>query len=318
VLQGCRGTPSAGRRVRPRAVAVITALGAALLLAASSTAAGKPRTVIIFDRHIGSTSDYDIFSIRPDASHENLLVDTDYDDWGAAASPDGRLLAFASQRDSDGNDEIFVSRPDGSHPHQLTHTGPNTYNEWPAFTPDGERILFDSDRKNGVGQIFVMRVDGSHQHALTKGGKGRFDAVMSPNGKQIAFSRFVGPSSNLDVFRMRADGSNEKRLTTDPTRDELPSWFPSSEKLAFESGRDGDDEIFVMRPNGSHVHRLTKNTDTGDQEPAVAANGKRIVFGRATPGNDEDIWVMRADGSGQHPVTDNAQTEEYPDWAKLR
>jgi Tol biopolymer transport system component len=302
---------------RPRIAAVLAALGVALL-AWASPADAKRRTVIIFDRVVSvSPFAYNIFSIRSDGSHEGPLINSGDYNWGVKASPDGRRLAFVSQRDADGNDEIFVMRSDGSHLRQLTHTADSIYNEWPSFTPNGKRILFDSDRKNGIGQIFAMRTDGSHQHALTKGGKGRFDAVMSPNGKQIAFSRFVGPSSNLDVFRMRADGSNEKRLTTDPTRDELPSWFPSSEKLAFESGRDGDDEIFTMKPDGSHLHRLTNNTGTDDQEAAVARNGKRIVFGRVTPGNDEDIWVMSADGSGQHPVTDNTQSEEYPDWAKL-
>ena len=148
--------------------------------------------MIIFDRYITSSpvNDNDIFSIRPDGSHENTLVDTDYNDWGVAASPSGGLLAFSSDRDSDGNNEIFVKRPNRTHVHQLTHS-PDAYSEWPSFTPDGRRILFDSDLKSTYNEIQIMRTDGSHLHALTKGSNGSFDAVMSPDGRKIAFSRFV-------------------------------------------------------------------------------------------------------------------------------
>jgi TolB protein len=308
-----------GRRGILRAAAVAAGMAGALLALVPATAAAKPRAVIIFDRYITSSpvNDNDVFSIRPGGSHENILVDTDYNDWGVAASPNGRLLAFSSDRDSDGNNEIFVQHPDGTHLHQRTHS-PDAYSEWPSFTPDGKRILFDSDLKGSNNEIYTMRTDGSHLHPLTRGSNGSFDAVMSPDGKKIAFSRFIGTAGNLEIFRMRADGSHERRLTHNPGRDELPSWYANSQKLAFESDRDGDDEIFTMQSDGSHQRRLTQNDGVNDVEPALSPNGKRIAFGRATPPGNEHIWVMDADGSHRHRVTSDPRSEEYPDWAKLR
>jgi Tol biopolymer transport system component len=310
-MEGVRGIRSAA--------AVAAGLVAVLFALLPTAAAAKPRAVIIFDRYVTSSpvNDNDIFSIRPGGSHENILVDTDYNDWGVAASPNGGLLAFSSDRDSDGNNEIFVQRPDGTHLHQLTHS-PDAYSEWPSFTPDGKRILFDSDLKGSYNEIHIMRTDGSHLHALTRGSNGSFDAVMSPDGRKIAFSRFVGTAGNEEIFRMRADGSHERRLTHNPSRDELPSWFANSKKLAFESDRDGDDEIFTMRSDGSRQRHLTRNNGVNDVEPALSPNGKRIAFGRTTQPGNEDIWVMDADGSHRHRVTYDPRSEEYPDWAKLR
>jgi TolB protein len=305
------------RGIRLAGVLAAGAVGALLALAPAAVAA-KPRALIIFDRYVTSSpvNDNDIFSIPPSGSPEKILVDTDYNDWGVAASPNGGLLAFSSDRDSDGNNEIFVKRPNRAHAHQLTHS-PDAYSEWPSFTPNGKRILFDSDLKGGNNEIYVMHTDGSHLHPLTRGSNGSFDAVMSPDGRKIAFSRFVGTSGNLEIFTMRADGSHERRRTHNSGRDELPSWFANSHKLAFESDRDGDDEIFTMHSDGSRQRHLTRNDGVNDVEPALSPNGKRIAFGRAKPPGNEDIWVMDADGSHRHRVTYDPRSEEYPDWAKL-
>ncbi len=66
---------------------------------------------------------------------------------------------------------------------------------------------------------------------------------------------------------MDVDGRNIKRLTNDPAIDEYPSWSPDGQWIAFHSNRDGDFEIFIMRPNGSDLRQITDN-DIGDLEPA--------------------------------------------------
>ena len=78
-------------------------------------------------------------------------------DWSPTWSPDGRHIAFVSNRD--GNPEIYVMGSDGSNPRRLTH---HTANDWSlVWSPDGRHIAFHSNR-DGNWEIYVMGSDGSN------------------------------------------------------------------------------------------------------------------------------------------------------------
>ena len=67
-------------------------------------------------------------------------------------------------------------------------------------------------------------------------------------------------------------------------------------KIAFQSDRDGDMEIFVMNADGTGVTQLTDNFALNDMFPAWSPNGNKIAFESDRDGNNE-IFVMNADGS---------------------
>ncbi|MBX3002279.1 MAG: PD40 domain-containing protein [Caldilineaceae bacterium] len=78
-------------------------------------------------------------------------------------SPQGDLIAFVSQEP--GNDEIFTIEPDGSNMRRLTH---NSW-EWdkhPSWSPDGNQIIFWSNRESGRRQLWIMDKDGNNQRRL--------------------------------------------------------------------------------------------------------------------------------------------------------
>ncbi len=88
--------------------------------------------------------------------------------------------------------------------------------------------------------------------------------------------------------------------------------FPGANGLiAFQSDRDGNEEIYVVRPDGSGLANLTNHPD-GDYEPQWSPDGTKIVFRRGEQG---DIWVMNADGSGQTRLTHNEHADEKPSWS---
>ncbi len=94
---------------------------------------------------------------------------------------------------------------------------------------------------------------------------------------------------------MNADGTEVRQLTDNDDWDWFPAWSPDGTRIAFESDRDGDDEIFVMKADGTQVRQLTDNDDR-DSGPAWSPDGKHIAFVSNRYGNSE-IFVMNADGT---------------------
>ena len=83
--------------------------------------------------------------------------------------------------------------------------------------------------------------------------------------------------------------------------------------IVFESDRDGDWEVFVMRADGTNQQQLTDNT-SADRLPSWSPDGTRIVFESDRDG-DYEIFVMEADGTGQQQLTDNTSADWSPGWS---
>jgi Tol biopolymer transport system component len=86
-----------------------------------------------------------------------------------------------------------------------------------------------------------------------------------------------------------------------------------TERIVFQSDRDGDDEIYVMNSDGSNVVKLTNNT-VRDTTPAWSPDGKKIVFASDRDSNLE-IYVMNADGSNVVKLTNNKNVNLSPSWS---
>jgi len=90
----------------------------------------------------------------------------------------------------------------------------------------------------------------------------------------------------------------------------LPCFSPDGTKIAFESYRDGDFEIYVMNADGSNQTRLTNN---GGLNPCFSPDGTKIAFVSDRDG-DFEIYVMNADGSNQTNITNNPGGDYSPSW----
>jgi dipeptidyl aminopeptidase/acylaminoacyl peptidase len=148
--------------------------------------------------------------------------------------------------------------------------------------------------------------------------------VFSPDGTKIAYNR-RDPNSpdlsrrRLDVDVMNADGTEQTRLTNTPAVDSNPNFSPDGQKLAFDSDRDRNSELYVMNPDGTGKTRLTFDPST-DEFPAFSPDSKQLVFSSDGDGNAE-IFVMNADGTGA-PIrlteTDSPAVNTKPDWGPFR
>jgi dipeptidyl aminopeptidase/acylaminoacyl peptidase len=230
----------------------------------------------------------------------------------AAQAANGRI-AFTS------SNIIYTINPDGSGLSQLTPIGNGFFDRYPAWSPNGARIVFGRATFTIKSQIYVMNEDGSNPTRLTNNSATDWQPSWSPDGTKIAF--VSDRDGNNEIYVMNADGSNQTRLTNNTAWDFDPAWSPDGTKIAFTSSRDftglnGNNgfEIYVMCANGANPIRLTNNSAV-DAQPSWSADGTRIAFSSQRDGLPL-IYVMNADGSNPLNVTQSTTLDSSdPEWS---
>ena len=133
---------------------------------------------------------------------------------------------------------------------------------YPAFSRSAKRILFTKLVDHGgdvAGDVFVMRSDGSHQRNLTDNPAYDTSAELLARTACGSCSRAIGPATTSSSSCMRMGATSAASLMTRLDNDD-PVFFPSGRKIAFEVFSGGNGDIFTMRLNGKHRHRLTHNS----------------------------------------------------------
>jgi Tol biopolymer transport system component len=250
---------------------------------------------------------------------------------GAFAGDNGKI-AFDSDRDG-GDPDIWTMSPNGRNQINLTANS-EAEDTSPSWRPDGTKIAFMSDRETPTNptppgfpgpdsEIFVMDADGSNLKQITFNALDDEIPGWSANGMRIVFQRDFDPvrgQTDYDIFTMRANGAHERNLTNSPGVEDIdPEWSPDGRRIAFISERDGDDEIYTMKPNGSGVRQLTFN-DQPDRHPSWSPDGRKIAFTSnrdAVPERPSqiEIYTMRADGGDQTRLTFDDLPDEFPAWS---
>ena len=189
-----RTADASSRSSSPRTVAPVLAV-AALALVITLTAAPAPAAQAAADQ--GTTT-------AKTAAAKRAFEIADYYRMSVVesptVSPDGALVAFTIHRYDlpKGEDwrEIWMAHPDGSDLRQMT-TG-HHQDDSPVFLPDGEHLLFTSDRGGDTTQLYVIPVDGGEARKLTDFALDLSDPRVSPDGQWIAVSADVFPECGAD------------------------------------------------------------------------------------------------------------------------
>jgi len=230
-----------------------------------------------------------------------------------ALSPDGRSVAFASDRG--GDYDIYVGLVSGGKLIQITHD-PNfearpswspdgasiTYarlNDWglwdvwqvpalggtprrlilnaadPAWSRDGRSLAYVNDLTR---TIWVSDPAGQNARQVTTPGSPLYPAEprFSPDGRELAFvTRGGGPRGELNVVDLAS--GEVRRLTQDDALAQCPAWSPDGLHLYFASSRGGAMNIWKIGARGGEAEPITAGQGD-DVQPDVSADGSRIVF----------------------------------------
>ena len=147
-----------------------------------------------------------------------------------ALSPDGQLVAYASDRSGRGDLDIWVQQTGGGAPLRLTSDPSDDH--WPEFSPDGKQIVFRSERGGG-GMYLVPALGGPERLVAAEGRNPRF----SPDGLQLAYwaGQFRGPASvqNTALFVIPLGGGTPTRVAPDFDVARDPVWAPDGRSLLF-------------------------------------------------------------------------------------
>ena len=164
-----------------------------------------------------------------------------------------------------GGAQIGIVNTDGTGFRKIT-SGANN-NGFASFSPDGQRVAYRTMGPDGEG-LRIMNLENGRITALTDD----YDnfPVWSPRGDLIAFVRKV--DNDFEVFTVRPDGKDVKRLTHSKGNDAHLNWSPDGARILFATTRMGfkDEalytsspqpygELFVMRFDGTEVEQITDN-----------------------------------------------------------
>lgn len=186
---------------------------------------------------------YRLYAVSVRSGVSSPIFDEGVDDFRPSVSPDGRSLLFdRSDPTGRGGHEIVVRDLATGQVRSLT-ADPG-YDSDARWSPDGTRIVFQSDRGAATPfatQVYLMNADGSGVRRLTEGPAVHGYPSWSPDGEWLAYTSEI--DGDRDVWVMRANGTEPRRITSHPGFDGEPVWTPDGRHLLFVTDRFGGLEL---------------------------------------------------------------------------
>jgi Tol biopolymer transport system component/serine/threonine protein kinase len=248
-------------------------------------------------------------SVDPEGSSDPL------GDRDPSFSPDGRRLAFWRQANS-GVYELCVQpltrdlRPDGEPKIVTDRRYPLV--DAVAWTADGRELVYSAGAPN-----FLWRVTASGRQAARR-------LSYPAQAHQPAIARttprltYPWQVNSTNLWRLNVHTGERKPLISSASSvwglNIHPQYSPDGRKIAFDSDRTGDREVWTCDADGSNCHQLTKFEGPVGGSPRWSPDGRWIAMDSRASGNPE-IYLMAADGGVPRRLTNTSYNDVIPSWS---
>lgn len=208
----------------------------------------------------------------------------------------------------------------------------NIETSYPYWSPDGSKIVFQSNRNDNDSEIYTMNADGTGVNRLTNSPGLDETPIWSPDGNSILFA--TTRDGNYEIYIMDTLGKNLKNLTRHPSSDGHPNFSPDGKRIIFHSNRsmpdstyskdsftrDVNHELYEMDIDGSNVKRLT-NHIYWDTYPDISPDGTKIAFRRVLKTDEgiykwnSEVFIANRDGTNAYNLSKYPDHDGWPAWS---
>lgn len=229
-------------------------------------------------------------------------------------------IAFWSNKDNQFG-QIYLISVNGKVLKRLTS---NQFNDgYPSFSPDGKKIVFDTNREDVTGDgrsefsVYTMDVEGNNQKRLTPNIEHAYSPIWCNGGKIFLNFNDLGFQG---IGSINQDGTGFKKIIIEPFSGNLsgrPACSPDGLQIAYVSFRDGNSEVYISNVDGSNPKNIT-NSPYIEEQPSWSPDGKRIIIrsDRATPGQPNfDLYSIDPDGLNVKNITSGSGSEIDAVWS---
>jgi Tol biopolymer transport system component len=262
-----------------------------------------------------SSCQFDIVVRGTDGVEHNLTNTPNAHDFHPTWSPDGKQIAFVSDRDLF-EQQLYIMNADGSNVRKITTVSANN----PRWSPDGSRLAFVSKASApssfATGPLCIVNASGAGLTCPVASATGRVD--WSPDGSRIAYNTL----NYVCVFTLATSMQKCGPRLAINAAGLGPQWSPDGNWLAFSGDSSAvvhSDKLYIMRPDGTDQHRVTGALDKEyELNPEWSPNGSEILFTRSVDEGFSGYHVNRvtvANGQFTRVTNDGVHPDAGYDWS---
>ncbi|MGB7339691.1 MAG: protein kinase [Phototrophicaceae bacterium] len=277
----------------------VGAAGTPELISSLQSVSGR---IIFADERGEDNQSLEVISINfVNWTETQLTQDPFADNMYPIASPDGRWIAFQSNRD--GNFEIYIVNPNGGQLQRMTFN--DVTDRLPAWSPDGEWIIYSSETETGIFALRRVRISDRVDELVLDNGLYNGHARYSADGRYIVFTMGASrqDAGTWEIAQLDTATGIVTLLTDNALRDASPVFSPDGTRILYITFNldNQTSGIAEMNRDGSDK-RILFDSDGVDWAASYSPDGDYIVFTSNITGQDQ-LYLMTADGQDVQQIT---------------